>query len=435
MGKKVMAVLMMLVLAASPALASVQNVKVGGELAITSIMRNGMGGASVGGASIFQNGKQDAFISQLGLTIQADLTDNVSTDFKFINDRVWGENDAATANGAGLGLIVDTASITMKELFYSPMTVVIGRQALVYGNSFLIGSSGIGGIGAIGSITGQDNFDAIKVVLAYDPLTIDLFAAKVNEGELVSKKDTNLYGINANYQLGDKMNTVIEGYLFAKLDKYDDVAGEAVNKRYTPGMRVSVNPVEGLNLQGEFAYQFGEANQTGSYSNNGLSNVRAYAMQFMANYALSVMKDMKPVLSGSYTLYSGDRDDSDSEAKAFDSLFENQFNGRIFSDVLENSNSNLQIIHVGFEVTPIQDLTTKLSWYNLKQHKTDVGTPPAVTNNNSKIGNEFDLDVTYAYTEDVTFGVSAGMLIPTSAKYNNDDKTARQLLTSVKVAF
>ena len=49
-----------------------------------------------------------------------------------------------------------------------------------------------------------------------------LFAASISDGSSVAATDTNnadLFGINANYKLGDKTSTVVEAYTFVKLDK------------------------------------------------------------------------------------------------------------------------------------------------------------------------------------------------------------------------
>jgi hypothetical protein len=187
---------------------------------------------------------------------------------------------------------------------------------------------------------------------------------------------------------------------------------------------VSTNPIEGLALSLEGAYQTGTGTAVGAFTKQ--ADISAYGFQGMANYALPVMKDMKPVLSLGYTYLSGDKDTADNKDKAFDSLYENQNGGRIF-DVLGISGSNVKIANVAIEVAPMQDVTTKLSMYNLSYvEKSAAG---------SKLGNEFDLDITYAYTEDVKFGVSAGVFYPSDVYDTTSQKNLNQVLSSVSVMF
>jgi hypothetical protein len=300
-------------------------------------------------------------------------------------------------------------------------------------------------VGAASDITGGVNFDAIKAVLAYDPLTVDLFAAKITEtnaglNDDDNKLDVNLYGVNANYKVGDTMNTVVEAYTFAKMAKDGD-NGNKSNKLYVPGLRVSTNPIEGLNVQLEGAYEFGKL-VDGDYVGYDVS---AFAVQGMVNYALPVMKDMKPVLSGSYTYLSGDKRGPSSNKKAFVDLYSDQNGGRIFKTLF--ANSNLSVFNAAIEVTPVQDLTTKLSWYGLYENHKDANAfsilqPDGSTayhyaKRSNRLGNEIDLDLSYAYTEDVKFGVSAGMFFA-GTKFGStqgDSQVAKQLLTSVAVAF
>ncbi len=418
MGKKLMLAIAMLALVAAPAFASVQNVKVGGDLKTTSVIRNNFTSAGItSGAS---QDSQSVILSQVGLNVQADLTDNVSTFIRLSNERLWGTTDVTGNNG---NVNLDDAYVTMKEMLYAPMTVTIGRQPLSYGNKFLIGDGDLTtNISDVSDLTGGVNFDAIKAVLSYDPLTVDVFAAKIaaNTTTANGNDDENLYGINANYKIGDSMNTVVEAYTFAKMDKTTTTAPNTkTQKLYVPGLRVSTNPIEGLNVQLEGAYEVGNttANKT----------VRAYGLQGMVNYALPVMKDMKPVLSAGYTYLSGDENTYDNKGKAFDSLYEDQNTGRIF-DTLGVSTSNVKIASLALEVTPVQDVMTKLSLYNLSQVKNDVSS-------DKKIGNEIDLDVTYAYTEDVKFGVSAGLYVPGKNHGSSEQDNASQLLSSVSVLF
>lgn len=445
--KKLMLAVAMAAVMAAPSFAAVQNVKVGGDIKTTHVVRRGFDLGAIATADSAQN----FVIGQTGLNVSADLTDNVATSIRLVNETAWGETSSSTAN-----MVLDTANVTLKEMLYAPLTVTIGRQNLAYGNQLIIGDGDSRGqVTEATDLTGGVNFDAIKAVLSYDPLTIDVFAAKVNsresDGNDEQNDDTDLLGINANYKFGDKMNTVVEGYTFAK---YEAIAAgnptlTTKDRLYVPGLRVSTNPIEGLNVQLEGAYQLGSKDLTASPALGTENKYSAYAVQGMASYALPVMQDMKPVVSASYTYLSGDKigNNNSSTEKAWQSMYENQNGGRIFDAII--GQSNLKIASLAFEVVPVQDITTKLTWYNLTHAvKYDEGTTyslgvidgsgatTANINKSSKaIGNELDLDVSYAYTEDVKFGVSAGVFMPGKFFTRDNKDNASQILSSVSVLF
>jgi len=442
MVKKLMLAVAAVALLAAPAFAAVQNVKVGGDIVTTSVIRDAFD-TSVEGWDGFDNGNghQNEILSQVRLNVGADLTDNVSTSVTLVNERTWGDQDVSLGS-TSVG--IQSAYVTLKEFLYSPLTLVIGRQALSYGNKLIIGSSTSNNNWSssfsqpFGDLLYAGGFDAIKAILNYDPLTIDLFASRVDNGGTTWNLDpysthdnVNLFGINANYKLDDKMSTVIEGYVFAKV--MDATEATYSESTYVPGLRVSTNPIEGLNVQLEGAYQLGRTDYDGDNGRDGYNqNRNAWAFQGGINYALPVLKDMKPVLGAQYTYLSGCSYDAYSSGKIWDPMFENQDTGRIFDVILPNS--GIQKASLALEVAPLKDITAKTSL-------TGIWDVEKVTSHASKYeGSELDLDLTYAYTEDVKFGMSAGYFMPgKAAKANglvdNSNKNASQLLSSVAVAF
>ncbi len=449
MGKKLMLAVAMLALVAAPAFASVQNVKVSGALTTTSIIRNNFSSTAVGSVA-----KTNEILGQTSLDVSADLTDNVSTKVGLLNERLWGATPATTGpitNYSDNTVKLETAYVQLKELLYSPLTLTVGRQPLVYGNQLIIGSNGnvVNAGQPWADVTQEGNFDAIKAVLSYDPLTVDLFASRIDNNKTASVTTTqdnvNLFGVNANYKFGDKMSTVVEAYTFAKIDDKSTVAsnpGDSIKTQttYVPGLRVSTNPIEGLNVQLEGAYQAGKVWNTTSLVAQTRS---AYALQGGVNYALPVLKSIKPVVAGQYTYLSGTTNNNTNNpgklGRAWDPLYFNQNVGRIFH-AAGYDNGNSQLVVVSGEIVPLQDLTTKLSWNGLwlAEKNRDTG---AGVNGSKYLGSEIDLDLTYAYTEDVKFGVSAGSFLtgkgiaPNAGTGSANNQNATQLLTSVAVAF
>ncbi len=437
MGKKLMLVVAMVALMAAPSFAAVQNVKVGGQLKTMSVIRSNFNANNT-------RDHLNEIYSWTKLNVQADLTDNVSTDIGLLQERIWGNSSTDTTYGGAVtsGIELETASVTMKELFYAPLSVTVGRQKLAYGNKLIIGQSpSVGRVTATGltDLSATDNFDAIKAVLAYDPLTIDLIASRIaNDDTSTADEDsmrdnTNLFGVNANYKMSDKMNSVVEGYLFVKRnDSTDDITDPQQSKItsiYTPGLRVSTNPIEGLNTQLEGAYQLG------SYwnSNSGEMQSRrgAFALQAGLTYALPMMEDMKPVLGANFKYLSSSK--VGSTKATWDKMFEKQ-NGGSLADNKGLTNTNVQLATLSLEMKPMKDLTSKLSLIGV--WKAEKAAAVANTTTTSKYaGTEVNLDLTYDYTEDVKFGVTAGYFATGKYYHAAANQDATQLLSSVSVLF
>ncbi|HOD12355.1 MAG TPA: alginate export family protein [Candidatus Omnitrophota bacterium] len=458
MKKLLIAVLLVAVMAV-PAFASVQNVKVSGDLTTTWALRSEFN-LGVNSGATKQN--MNDFLSYTRVRIDADLTDNVSTTVRLLNERPWGDDKITSSSDATSNedVLIDLAYVQLREMLYSPLTVTVGRQELFYGNGFIIGGNGpnnqtIGTLNKDGlrDLSKRNSLDAVKAVLNYDPLTIDMFMAKSSNTHIglnIADKndDIDVYGFNANYKLSDKWNTVAEGYFFAKEDKTTDVSSTQKSDRiYVPGFRVSTNPIKGLNLQGELAWQRGT-----DYIGAPTASPRREAMggQFIASYLLPFEKTAKyePVLAYAYTYVSGDKDMSSTgnpgdKNKAWDPMFEHVSGGKIYNALFDLT--NVHVNEFSLSVKPVKDLTTKATFTMLsldKKLNSTSWTPNNATSDTytvktdkRNLGNEVDLDLTYAYTEDVSIGMSAGWFMPGNLFADSNEKNATQLLTSMTVNF
>ncbi len=494
MRNKVLLAAALVALLATPAFAAVQNVKVSGSIDSTYLNRNEFNfGRKVSspGNSIETTGliHQSVFITQTTLNISADLSDNVSTTVGLLNERDWGSENAGVtnANASNQNTEVDIylAYATMREFLYSPLTVSVGRQYFGYGNGLIIGNDGVnnyanGRLGVVAQdLTKRTTYDGVKATLDYKPLTIDLLYFKNNQGSPAggitngvssSKTSSDVYGLNANYQLGDAYNTVVEGYGFARINQKGNVSATADKQDtlYVPGLRVSTNPIKGLNTQAEVAWQLGNkavTNPAGGTPNGGDNIGRdAMAAQFMANYTLPVYEKYKPTANASYTHVSGDKNARDHRQasgvpnsrdhySAWDPLNENQGGGTIYNTLFDLS--NLNIVALGAQVNPIEDVTASFLWSGLWLDKkltasnpgnqsTTTGTliqpdgstgPVLSTTGRKDLGNEYDVNVNYNYTEDVTLGVSLGWFLPGKTFDGVNNSTASQALAHVNVNF
>jgi uncharacterized protein YdeI (BOF family) len=485
---KKLLVLALMVVLASPAFAAIQNVKVSGDITSSYLDRSDFGLGALNGIYNTSDvligrttpaglNQQNVFMTQTRVRIDADLSDNVSATVRLINERGWGQAPTVN-NNQNDGVDLDLAYVTLREFLYSPLTVTIGRQEIIMGNGLIIGggpnevtSGQFAGVAQDLSLI--DSEDGIKAVLDYKPLTLTMFYYEEGQtpasyqglyGSDSSRSDT--YGLNANYQLGDAMNTVVEGYLFSRINGSNYDGTDKGDTLYVPGLRASTNPVKGLNVQGELAWQLGNhpvATQTAAQALAGTHTEEAehrdaMAAQLLASYSLPVLEKYKPAVNASFTYVSGDKNgdtnystDAVKSAKvdtAWDQFDKSQNGGTIYNAIFPLT--DMYIYSVGASMAPLEDVSVAASWsdliaatkftstnplYLLQPNSTYVVPVASGKKNATGLGNEYDVNIGYAYTEDVTFGVSLGWFLSGSAFAAENRGTASQAMADVKVAF
>ncbi|MDD5292274.1 MAG: alginate export family protein [Candidatus Omnitrophica bacterium] len=454
MGKRLMLMLVcaLIVGLALPAFAEVQNVKVSGDMTMYGISRSGF---DVGDTQQKADDTESHAATITRLRIDADLTENVGATIRLLNERDWNQ-EAGTSND----VVLDLASVTLKEFLYSPLTLTLGRQEIQFGNGFIVGDPDTNNNANGSTLTDFDlsskkAFDAVRATLNYDPLVVDLIWAKIDENTVLGtntnteKDDIDLFGVNARYDFGGNWKTIGEMYYFGKVDNSvrDTNAAEPVNKKATKvntiGARAEVSPTERLNLQGETAYQFGEYND-GAVGTQSNSNISAWAAQGIATYAL----DMKysPVLSAIYSYYACGNDGN--AAKSWDPMFENQTSGHI-ANVLFNATQS-HVLNLRGSIVPAEDmkLTLDYVWLELARDlpagsviatRSQDHTQVVHTYNpgNTHLGDEIDLTLSYDYTEDVQLSLMAGYFKPGQAFDVSDNRfgDVKEVIASVKVSF
>jgi hypothetical protein len=184
------------------AFAETQNVKVSGSIDAYSFYRNDFDllegndasvvpvGVAVPGVShtgTFQQ-RSDAdefFFTITQVEVAADLTDNVSTVINLINQRDWnaepldgttGVPSAANQANNEFDITLDLAYVQLKEIFYAPLTLTIGRQDLLFGRGFIVGwnPQDPQAVFQADEFTQAQSFDAFRATLDFNPWTIDL---------------------------------------------------------------------------------------------------------------------------------------------------------------------------------------------------------------------------------------------------------------------
>ncbi len=451
--------MLLVALVAMPAFASVQNVKVSGDIESTYVVRNQF---DLGNQNATLKYRQNFLLTQTRLRVDADLTDNVQTTVGLINERVWGA-DVDTSNGSN-DIDLNLAYVTLKEMLYSPLTVIVGRQNFAFGNSFVIDSTGsnnsasTGGIAAAaGDLTKRTALDSVRFILDYNPLTINVIGSKISAGNFAGtgtlKDDQDLLGTNVAYQLGDKWQSMLEAYYWAKLDHSVNAgAGSKTDTVYMPGIHASTNPIKGLNLSAEIAMQRGNKFQSAG------TNIKRQATgaQAIINYAIPYAPIAKysPAVMGAYTFVSGEKHPweagnsptgNETRYTAWDPMFENQAGGTIYNSLFNLTNAH--IITTKGSVKPINDVTASVQMDNLWLDKESAAgtfttvlpdantTNVAATTTNRYIGTEVGLGLAYAYTDDVTLGAKFNWFTPGEFFSSANQNTASQILVNANVNF
>ncbi len=451
----------------TPSFAEVQNVKVGGDITVRSFFRSNLDLSDHNGAL---DDHEDFLMSTVGLNVGVDLTENVSAFVRLANERDWNVAAVGAAGTNARDLALSQAYITLKELFYSPLTVRIGQQPIVWGRGFVLGSNLIPGTVNRGgdlhnSITANEftdftAFDAIRGTLdlsgvAGMPLSIDTVYGKLQENMVGANDDVNLMGVNVGTKF-DAAHSEMEAYYLNKRDRNASYgSSHNAGSVSTMGVRGSAAPVEGSYLYGELAYQFGTRATDPSGVLIAGDAQQAWAFDLGAEYTAKSVA-MTPKLGAEWIFWSGK--DVDGAVAGWDPIARGYFttplrefqtgstvtgfypnsqtcfaNGVVAGTACTGAYTNQHQFSLYGSVKPLEDLTIapRLSWFVL-----DKGAiPVAGSKRRGFAGTEFDTVVTYNYTDDVQFGVIYGMFAPGSAYRTPNDSVAQELISSVGVKF
>lgn len=489
------------------AYAETQSVKVSGDMTVRSFFRDAYSPMfrstptevdGTVGRDGTTSSTQTWAMSTTEVQIDADLTDNVSTCVRLANERDWGVRTKATIVTtpilteyntrlqAEYDVGVDLAYVTLKDFIYSPLTLTIGRQDIMIGRGFIVGSNQKFDAAAFAAAAGNNNgylvatpnginapeyttynaFDAVKAVLDYNPWTITTLVAKDWESAIQDDDDTNLWGINVGYKF-DQYKAEAEAYWFWKQDnsvtKWRSI--EANNDVHTIGLRGNVDPIDVLTINLEGAYQFGS--YLGARQEMGHRNRSGWAFDAAADFRYFVDKmSWKPDLGIEYIFYSGEEPQegiggqNDGSYKAWDRMYRGKYDSAIrewvgtyyfsgnYSAIARadwnqpksgdaSYQNQHQVIFMG-SVQPMESLTLKGNCNLFWSHE-----PLAVVRNTTAylgkvsgyIGTEFDLQAIWDYTEDVSFGLLGGWFWPGHCYQEDEGNVATDIVGTVKVSF
>lgn len=429
-----------------PAAAEVQNVKVSGDIRTYGGYRNNFDLDD----SASSDDDQDWINSAARLRVDADLTDNVGTTVRVINERDWGVESTAVSAQGNTDISVDLASLTLKEFLYSPLTLTVGRQELRYGNGLVVGDVDGNAFSRASGLVGDEfsrrkAFDAVRAVLDFDPIVVDSFHSQITETNS-SSEDWTLSGVDVSYAVGD-YNANVAGYWVLSHQSVDGSPttfqqggawttgvnhGRSIS---TLGVRGNIEPVAGLDLGGEVAFQ------TGDYSNT--RDQQAMAFQATGSYAFDAK--FKPVVRAGYYYFSGEEVANLGDQESWLASFEDQTMGLIADRMQlttvsggtpQSASTNMNIFQLGASVEPLDDVALGIDWYNYTlAEENDTAGLNAVYTNDDEYGNEVDITVAYDYTEDVTFNGTFAVFSPGNAWEADAQDSAIQGTGGVSVVF
>jgi|GEM_PF-712375 len=447
-----------------PAFSAVENVKVGGDIVVKGIYRNNFDfrekskvtGAAGDGNSYIYSGSR--------IYVSAELTDNVSAMVRFIDERDW--SGLAGLDAISRGVMTDLAYIKIADLMIPNLALTVGRQEIQIGDGLVVGSQYRAGL--LNRVVStsyyydyglQKAFDAIKLDYAFTaaPVTVSAFKAKITEAYDNMGVDLSWAGIpgvgivgNANdgdlYGLDVVVNTNVAGQGLI-INPYLVNYGISVNGTQesndlnTVGLRIGWQPLEALNISAEYAKQLGE-NKTVNMDYEGWAAVLGVDYKFATN--------MSPTISAMFSSFSG-QGAGDNDIKAWVPVFPSNIASRVgkiaYPALFRNGEgsfvklgnnpllfegSGLRAIKLGVGLQPTEKVGVALDWFNLTADETAAGVDESV-------GNEIDLTISYAYSEDLTFGLELGYLI--AGDYiegivgKGNDESAWQAIATMKVAF
>ncbi len=459
-----------------PVFAEVQNVKVGGDITVRSFWHKNLN-LSRGNTESVVNG--DFLSETTGVNINADLTENVSASIRLVNEADWARNfDAASTRS---DVAVSQSYVTLKDLFYTPLTVRIGRQPIVWGRGFVLGSTLIPGVLGRGDdlhaaisaneFTDFTGFDAFRATLDLSgaaglgvPLTVDGVYAKLNEGTVQGGDDVNLLGVNIGTHF-DAMSSEVETYFLNKRDKGNSTTLSSFNKPgsiSTLGVRGSAKPVEGAYAYGELAYQFGQRGLDAANILQSGDAQQAWAFDLGVDYTAKGIP-MTPKIGGEWVFWSGKDSKScapgttttsycggvggwDPIARGYftTALREFQTASGVAGFYANSQNgtttaaTNQNQFALYGSLKPLEDLTIapRLTWFYLADGIRPIGADgTAQTKKRSYAGVEWDTQVTYNYTDDVQFGLIYAIFSPGDVYRTPNDANAQELISSVSVKF
>ena len=439
---------------AASTFADVQNIRLSGDIRVRGYLSDAAGKDNIAPNKQTRNDVQ--FVTQrTRVTVEADLEDHVTAVVTLQANGIWGDpaSRKAGANGTSrtFAVGVSEAYVQLRELFYSPATLKIGRQSLNYGTGLIISSA-----------DQMYTFDAGRLVLDYHPLTIDIVGAQLDNSQTFSPNTTaaplggqsDMLFLNAKYEVNSVVKNVEAYFGWVSQSGTNQAFGNqplgvACPSPMILGLRTDLTPIENLTASLEGAYELGNSSSVAGLADK---NISAYLLKAEAKYVLKGVA-WTPTFNASYTYASGDSDlIAPGAAASTRHYFLPWFNmadgnnGYVLAPLL----SNIQIINLGASVKPCANTTLALQgYYYLKANKNgsclqNISDPRAnlggfgftTANSDSRdIGAEIDAIIGYDYSKDVRCQLVYAAFLPENAYEGVASRIVNQVRGEINVKF
>ncbi len=264
--------------------------------------------------------------SRIRLHLGYEVTPDIAFFFQMQDSRLFGSETSTASNEKNLDL--HQGYLTVKNLA-GPLTMTLGRQEMIFGDSRLVGNFGWSNIGR--------SFDGVRLTYIPGSIRMDLWAAMskqfgTNVGAdpafvptsavpSVSNRDTQqFYGLYTTVNTG---TVYLEPYVMYLKDTGNIGTSQITDPlapaqdRVTLGLRIDGKVAgDSLDFTGEAAYQTGTMAARGTTPE---SDISAYAFAVKAGYTVPIT--VKPRIGIEYDMASGDDNLSDDKFKTFENLF------------------------------------------------------------------------------------------------------------------
>ncbi len=451
---------LLLAFAPVPSYAAIDNLDIGGDVRTLAVWTD-----NAVDLADDPDDQNDFLRLEAHVWFEATLADNVKAKVSFEVDRDWdsiatieGEETGSEGlfNSSGdLNVFLEEAWIKIAYIYDSFLSLTLGRQFIQFGDGFIIGDSQPN---TPQNITNQgdweqDPFDAVVANMDWDTIVLDLVFAKAVE-EREADGDSDLAGMNLAF-------SGLEGHVFslyywflrsedAQYARYDKVPDANREDLHVIGLRGEGEFfVPGLTYVGEFAYQFGsldDVDQDYDYDEEYF-DVRSDDISAWAAHAGLMYRpemELSPFFGFDYYFLSGGDDYYDDEGE-WRQVFENHTYGEIAENWIA---SNVHIFNASLGLDNIMDgkwaVALKYYYFLLVEEEAystgyaslptagpgygyydkvassssryyPYADTPYLNGEDSDLGHEIDLYVTYNFSESLVAKVAGGIFIPGDA--------------------
>ena len=289
----------------------------------------------------------------------------------------------------------------------SPASLKVGRQALIYGDSRLIGAPNWSNTSRV--------FDAARLQVRGSGAKLDLFSASVVRNDPNRRLNRSAEGEYLHGLYGSLENVIpgstLEPYLLwqTKSSVVNELNGYGDLDRYTMGLRAWGKGLGPWDYNAALVRQWGQA---------AGADIQAWAGYAELGYSIEAR--LNPRLYVHYNFGSGDKDPEDGRIGGFDNLYPTT--AFLYGRANRVGWRNHKGLRLGSEFKPHSKLTLLLEFHSFwLVSKTDalynaVGrmsvAPPPGGAQDAKVGNEVDAVFSVPLTDNFSLGGGLAHLLP-----------------------